>query len=88
SDPSKFQLPKYATTNFANSPFKKPTKVTLEIYEEASCDFIKSTLNGGIPDKADSKAINTIAITPNCDVKELDEKFLECLKWENIGIRS
>ncbi|CAG8741455.1 13344_t:CDS:2, partial [Cetraspora pellucida] len=35
SNPSKFQLPKYATTNFANSPFKKPTEVTLEVYEEA-----------------------------------------------------
>ncbi|CAG8515913.1 35860_t:CDS:2, partial [Racocetra persica] len=87
SDPSKFQLPKYATTNFANSPFKKPTEVTLEVYEEACHCFQSScTLNGSIPDKEDSKAINTIAITPNGDVKELDEKFLECLKWENFGV--
>ncbi|CAG8648133.1 13517_t:CDS:2 [Dentiscutata erythropus] len=114
SDPSKFQLPKYATMNFANSPFKKPTDVTLEVYEGAchcfqeivpdekiskfsvkrSCDFIKNhTLNESIPKEAENKSfqgiqktINTIAINPNCDIKELDKKFLECLNWENIGV--
>ncbi|CAG8767964.1 25493_t:CDS:2, partial [Dentiscutata erythropus] len=114
SDPSKFQLPKYATMNFANSPFKKPTDVILEVYEGAchcfqdrapnekiskfsikrSCDFIKNhTLNESIPNEAENKSfqgiqktINTIAINPNCDIRELDEKFLECLNWENIGV--
>ncbi|CAG8551329.1 15875_t:CDS:2 [Dentiscutata erythropus] len=114
SDPSKFQLPKYATINFANSPFKKPTDVTLEVYEGAchcfqdivpdekiskfsikrSCDFIKNhTLNESIPNEAENKSfqgiqkiINTIAINPNCDIRELDEKFLECLNWKNIGV--
>ncbi|CAG8496409.1 8900_t:CDS:2, partial [Racocetra fulgida] len=95
SDPSKFQLPKYATTNFANSPFKEstefvPDKIT-QFSIERSCDFIKNyTLNENTPNKAEDKsfpkAINAIAITPNCDVKELDEKFLECLKWETIGV--
>ncbi|CAG8744840.1 12202_t:CDS:2 [Racocetra persica] len=112
-DPSKFQLPKYTTTNFANLPFKELTKVILEVYKEAchyfqsfvpnkitqfsiecSCDFIKNyILNKNTPNKAENKsfqdipkAINAVAITLNCDVKELDEKFLECLKWKNIGI--
>ncbi|CAG8501544.1 2245_t:CDS:2 [Scutellospora calospora] len=35
SDPNKYQLPKYTTTNFANSSFKNPTEVTLEVYDEA-----------------------------------------------------
>ncbi|CAG8604420.1 7305_t:CDS:2 [Dentiscutata erythropus] len=98
SDPSKFQLPKYATTNFAKSPFKKPTEVTLEVYDEAchgfqvfsikrSCDFIKNyTLNESILDKAEGNSIDTIAINPNCDIRELDAKFLECLSWENVGV--
>ncbi|CAG8486247.1 14028_t:CDS:2, partial [Dentiscutata erythropus] len=114
SDPSKFQLPKYATMSFANSPFKKPTNVTLEVYEGAchcfqkrapdekiskfsikrSYDFIKNhTLNESIPNEAENKSfqgiqksINTIAVNPNCDIRELDEKFLECLNWENIGV--
>ncbi|CAG8605292.1 11397_t:CDS:2, partial [Dentiscutata heterogama] len=106
SDPSKFQLPKYATMNFTNSPFKKPTKVILEVYDEAShcfqqvnfsiirsCDFIKNTLNKNIPDEAENKSfqgihknITAIAINPNCEIRELDEKYLECLKWENIGV--
>ncbi|CAG8664928.1 381_t:CDS:2, partial [Dentiscutata erythropus] len=34
SYPNKFQVPKYATVNFANSPFKKPTEVILEVYDE------------------------------------------------------
>ncbi|KAF0525601.1 alpha/beta-hydrolase [Gigaspora margarita] len=106
SDPSKFQLPKYATMNFANSPFKKPTKVTLEVYEEAchcfqslpidekisqfsiksSCEFIKNIFNENTLDKADGRFIDTIIINPNCEVRELDTKFLECLSWENIGV--
>ncbi|CAG8660212.1 25523_t:CDS:2, partial [Gigaspora rosea] len=112
SDPSKFQFPKYATMNFTNSPFKKPTKVILEVYDEAShcfqevfqdkitdfsitrsCDFIKNTLNKNIQDEADNKSfqgihknITAIAINPNCEIRELEEKYLECLKWENIGV--
>ncbi|CAG8795561.1 35762_t:CDS:2, partial [Gigaspora margarita] len=106
SDPSKFQLPKYATMNFANSPFKKPTKVTLEVYEEAchcfqslpidekisqfsiksSCEFIKNIFNENTLDKVDGRFIDTIIINPNCEVRELDPKFLECLSWENIGV--
>ncbi|CAG8551307.1 15874_t:CDS:2 [Dentiscutata erythropus] len=94
SDPSKFQIPKYATMNFVNSPFKKPTDVTLEVYEGAChCFQRNNTLNESIPKEAENKSfqgiqktINTIAINPNCDIKELDEKFLECLNWENIGV--
>ncbi|CAG8632394.1 23242_t:CDS:2, partial [Cetraspora pellucida] len=63
-----------------------PEKIT-QLSIKHSCDFIKNcTLNESIPNKADPKVINTMAITPNCEVKELDEKFLECLKWENIGV--
>ncbi|CAG8685441.1 6672_t:CDS:2 [Dentiscutata erythropus] len=88
SNPSKFQFPKYATMNFTNSPFKKPTKVMLEVYNETnvsiirSCDFIKNILNKNIPDEADSKSfqgihknITAIAINPNCKIRELDENF-------------
>ncbi|CAG8787918.1 17546_t:CDS:2, partial [Dentiscutata erythropus] len=60
-----------------------------------SCDFIKNhTLNESIPNEAENKSfqgiqktINSIAINPNCDIRELDDKFLECLNWENIGPR-
>ncbi|RIB10865.1 Alpha/Beta hydrolase protein [Gigaspora rosea] len=113
SDPSKFQLPKYATTNFINSPFKEPTEVILEVYDGTchcfqkmipdkisqfsiirSCDFIKNhTLKENTPDEAAnksfqeiSKIITTIAINPNCEIRELDEKYLQCLNWENIGV--
>lgn len=101
SDPSKYQLPKYAMTNFANSPFKKPTKVTLEVYDELShgfqifpfekitqfslkraYDFIMAP-----DDKGNVQTtINAIAINPNCDIRELDAKYMNCLTWENIGV--
>ncbi|CAG8498708.1 9727_t:CDS:2 [Dentiscutata erythropus] len=111
SDPNKFQLPKYATMNFANSPFKKPTEVTLEVYDGAchcfqaaisgekisqfsinrSCDFIKNHILN--PDEVENKSfqsiqkdINAVVINPNCEIRELDEKFKECLNWENIGV--
>ncbi|CAG8684790.1 13223_t:CDS:2, partial [Gigaspora margarita] len=113
SDPSKFQLPKYATMNFTNSPFKIPTKVILEVYDgtchcfqkmipdkisqfsiNQSCDFIKNhTLKENTTKEVDSKSyqgihktITAIAINPNCEIRELDERYLECLSWENIGI--
>ncbi|RIB26218.1 Alpha/Beta hydrolase protein [Gigaspora rosea] len=113
SDPNKFQVPKYVTMNFANSRFKKPTEVILEVYDELfhcfqrmipdkisefsikrSCDFIKNqTLNKNISDEADrkslqgiNKTITAIAISPNCEIRELDERYLECLNWENIGV--
>ncbi|CAG8628215.1 25880_t:CDS:2 [Gigaspora margarita] len=113
SEPNKFQVPKYATMNFVNSRFKKPTEVILEVYDELchsfqrmlpdkiiefsikrSCDFIKNhTLNEHISDEADSKSlqgnhktITAIAISPHCEIRELDEKYLECLNWENIGV--
>ncbi|CAG8753986.1 13684_t:CDS:2, partial [Dentiscutata heterogama] len=94
SDPSKYQLPKYATLNFANSLFKKPTDVTLEVNEGAYyCFQGNHTLNESILDETEDKSfqgiqktINAIAINPNCDIRELDEKFLECLNWENIGV--
>ncbi|CAG8447218.1 26095_t:CDS:2 [Gigaspora rosea] len=103
-------VPKYATMNFANSLFKNPTEVILEVYDELfhcfqrmipdkisefsikrSCDFIKhQTL---ISDESDrkslqgiNKTITAIAISPNCEIRELDEKYLECLNWENIGV--
>ncbi|CAG8804803.1 18937_t:CDS:1, partial [Dentiscutata erythropus] len=44
------------------------------------------TLNESILDKAEGNSIDAIAINPNCDVRELDAKFLECLSWENIGV--
>ncbi|CAG8653981.1 11405_t:CDS:2 [Dentiscutata heterogama] len=72
SDPTKYQIPKYATTNFENSPFKKPTEVTLELYDDACHCF--------------QKTLNAMAINPNCEIREFDEKFMECLKWENIGV--
>ncbi|CAG8744370.1 3401_t:CDS:2, partial [Racocetra persica] len=34
TDPHKYQLPSYATKNFDKSPFKKPTKVILEVYDD------------------------------------------------------
>ncbi|CAG8657171.1 9353_t:CDS:2, partial [Funneliformis mosseae] len=114
SDPSKYQVPKYATENFANSPFKKPTKVTLEVYDEAfhcfffvpvekitqfslnrAYDFIKlnATVDVNIPNGSENdatyengKTLNAVAINPNCEVRELDGKYLECLKFENVGV--
>ncbi|KAF0396649.1 alpha/beta-hydrolase [Gigaspora margarita] len=32
--PHEYQLPSYATKNFENSPFKSPTKVILEVYDD------------------------------------------------------
>ncbi|CAG8748991.1 15874_t:CDS:2, partial [Dentiscutata heterogama] len=108
SDPSKYQIPKYATTNFENSPFKKPTEVTLEVYDEAchcvqfmpfekiayfsmqrAVDFIKHhTLDKNIKDTPNpvQPTINAISISPNCEIRELDAKYMECLKWENAGV--
>ncbi|CAG8467903.1 3167_t:CDS:2, partial [Gigaspora rosea] len=108
SDPSKYRIPKYATTNFENSPFKEPTEVTLEVYDEAchciqfmpfekisqfsmqrAIDFIKyHTLDKNIKDtpKPNQAPLNAIAINPNCEIRELDEKYKECLKWENAGV--
>ncbi|CAG8656243.1 5788_t:CDS:2, partial [Racocetra persica] len=34
ASPHEYQLPSYATKNFEKSPFKKPTKVILEIYDD------------------------------------------------------
>ncbi|CAG8479981.1 23037_t:CDS:2 [Cetraspora pellucida] len=34
ASPHKYQLPSYATKNFEKSPFKKPTKVILEVYDD------------------------------------------------------
>ncbi|CAG8668464.1 3189_t:CDS:2 [Funneliformis mosseae] len=114
SDPSKYQLPKYATENFDKSPFKKPTKVTLEVYDDAchcffvipfekisqfslnrAFDFIKlhAAVDESIPVGSensatfeDGKTLNAIAINPNCDIRELDAKYMDCLKFENIGV--
>ncbi|CAG8769094.1 14441_t:CDS:2, partial [Cetraspora pellucida] len=94
SDPNNYQLPKYATMNFPNSPFKKPTKVTLEVYDgTCHCFQQEHTINKNIPNETGStasqetlKTIKTIAINPNCEIRDLDGNFLECLSWENIGI--
>ncbi|CAG8824827.1 4704_t:CDS:2, partial [Racocetra persica] len=34
ASPHEYQLPSYATKNFEKSPFKKPTKVILEVYDD------------------------------------------------------
>ncbi|KAF0439332.1 alpha/beta-hydrolase [Gigaspora margarita] len=34
ANPHEYQLPSYATKNFKKSPFKNPTKVILEVYDE------------------------------------------------------
>ncbi|KAF0393710.1 alpha/beta-hydrolase [Gigaspora margarita] len=34
ASPHEYQLPSYATKNFENSPFKNPTKVILEVYDD------------------------------------------------------
>ncbi|CAG8646926.1 19680_t:CDS:2, partial [Racocetra persica] len=34
ASPNEYQLPSYATKNFEKSPFKKPTKVILEVYDD------------------------------------------------------
>ncbi|CAG8565788.1 14413_t:CDS:2 [Cetraspora pellucida] len=34
ASPHEYQLPSYATENFEKSPFKKPTKVILEVYDD------------------------------------------------------
>ncbi|CAG8726431.1 712_t:CDS:2, partial [Funneliformis mosseae] len=111
SDPSKHQVPKYATENFAKSSYKKPTKVTLEVYDDAChCffifptekisqyalnrvyDFIKlhaaDDANRSENDATyeNGKTLNAVAINPNCEIRELDGKYLECLKYENIGV--
>ncbi|CAI2189096.1 10799_t:CDS:2 [Funneliformis geosporum] len=112
SDPSKYQVPKYAMENFSESPFKKPTKVTLEVYDEAchcfflfptekisqfalnrSYDFIKlhAADDERIPNELESnaengKTLNAVSISPNCEVRELDAKYMECLNFEDIGV--
>ncbi|CAG8669625.1 13388_t:CDS:2 [Funneliformis mosseae] len=111
SDPSKYQVPEYAMENFSKSPFKKPTKVTLEVYDDAchcfhmiptekivkfalnrANDFIKlhACSDERIPNSEnnteDGKTLNAVAINPNCEVRELDAKYMECLKFENIGV--
>ncbi|CAG8720704.1 17830_t:CDS:2 [Dentiscutata erythropus] len=81
SDPNKFQLPKYATRNFANSPFKN---VILDVYEGAchcfqskiskfsinrSCNFIKThTLNESTPNEAENKSFQEIQKTINANI--------------------
>ncbi|CAI2178801.1 9878_t:CDS:2, partial [Funneliformis geosporum] len=114
SDPSKYQVPKYAMENFYESSLKKPTKVTLEVYDEAChCFFVfpsekitKFALNSAynfikfhaaadesinnesenIATYENGKTLNAVAINPNCEVRELDAKYMECLKFENIGV--
>ncbi|CAG8612732.1 35036_t:CDS:2, partial [Racocetra persica] len=46
ANPHEYQLPSYATKNFEKSPFKKPTKVILEVYDDMPhiwhmCTFFK-----------------------------------------------
>ncbi|CAG8657191.1 6407_t:CDS:1, partial [Racocetra fulgida] len=44
------------------------------------------TINENTQNEVESKAIKAIAINPNCETRDLDKKFLECLNWENIGV--
>ncbi|CAG8519460.1 6873_t:CDS:2, partial [Scutellospora calospora] len=102
SDPCKYQVPKFATENFENSPFKKPTEVTLEVYDEAchcfmpfekiaqfsmqrAVDFIKYHTLEKDGSNSVQTTINAIAISPDCEIRELDEEYKDCLKYENIG---
>ncbi|RIB25865.1 hypothetical protein C2G38_2030707 [Gigaspora rosea] len=68
-----------------------PDKIS-EFSIKRSCDFIKNhTLNENISDEADSKFLQGIhktitAISPNCEIRGLDERYLVCLNWENIGV--
>ncbi|CAG8673593.1 37234_t:CDS:2, partial [Gigaspora margarita] len=57
SNPSRFQLPKYATTNFINSAFKNPIDAILEVYDGTCHCFQKI-----IPDK-----ISQFSINRSCD---------------------
>ncbi|CAG8635610.1 44239_t:CDS:2 [Gigaspora margarita] len=73
SDPNKFQVSKYATMNFVNSQFKKPTEVILEVYDKLFYCFQQNhTLNEYILDDANIKSlqgihktVTAIAISPN-----------------------
>ncbi|CAG8814914.1 28073_t:CDS:2, partial [Dentiscutata erythropus] len=68
-------------------PIIIPTEKVSQFSIKRSCNFIKNyTLNESIQDKAEGNSIDAIVINPNCDIRELDAKFLECLSWENIGV--
>ena len=72
-------------------PFEK----IVQFSQNRAFDFIKlhAAVDESIPDGSENsatyengKTLNAIAINPNCEIRELDAKYMDCLKFENIGV--
>ncbi|CAG8532287.1 3317_t:CDS:2 [Funneliformis mosseae] len=72
-----------------------PTEKITQFSLNRAYDFIKlhAAVNVNIPNGSENndtyengKTLNAVAIYPNFEVRELDGKYLECLKFENVGV--
>nr|CAG8598023.1 12083_t:CDS:2 [Entrophospora candida] len=99
ANPGKYNLPYYHAEKFEKSPYKAPTKVVLEIYEEMphvfqfsilanvslkrSVEFIEQLLSG----EEQEKELKTLRVTSKGKIIEgLREEHHKVLEWENVGI--
>ncbi|CAJ0637540.1 90_t:CDS:2 [Entrophospora sp. SA101] len=97
ANPGKYNLPYYHAEKFEKSPYKAPTKVVLEIYEEMphvfqfsilanvslkrSVEFIEQLLSG----EEQEKELKTLRVTSKGKIIEgLTEEHHKVLEWENV----
>ncbi|CAJ0762298.1 6826_t:CDS:2, partial [Entrophospora sp. SA101] len=96
ANPEKYNLPYYNAEKFKNSPYKTPTKVVLEVYEEMphvfqvisqtferTDEFIEELLSG----EEGEKELKALQITYKGEIIEkLKDEHYKLLEWENVGI--
>ncbi|CAH1763802.1 6400_t:CDS:2 [Entrophospora sp. SA101] len=93
SNPEKYNLPYYNAKKFEKSPYKTPTKVVLEVYEEMphvfqiafkrTAEFIEQLSSG----EEGRKEIKVLRVTGKGEIiEELKEEHYKTLEWKDVGI--